>query len=492
MIGRLIAGAATLVAVGMVVGLGAPDELARAAEDATPVPAASTPTGGAGTSTWFCAAGAPEGGSHTVSIANPSAREGIAQVTSRAPGDLPAVVAQVPLPASTVTVVDESTFAGAQPGSVLVEGPAGIAVSHRMVIDGSSDDAVCVTRASATWFFPANDSQRGGTAKVSLFNPLLTDASLDITVATDSSVRVPGALSGLVVPAGSTRVVELGEEAQRRDQFSASIVARSGRVVAELVQLSDGTSSPQGLRIQPGIDTTSSRVLFPDSEGVDGVNDRFVLLNPSRDPLEVDVAVRPDAGDPPTYPEPLHLTVPARRYLVVDLGAESRIPPTGARSVTVETDDPDGVVVVRLVSVNASNGWGLQRGLGNSTGSVASSTRWIVPRVDAAEPGRSILRLSNTSSDSISVVTIRPVAPGVDASAASEVEVPPGRTVTADVGALAQPDVPTALLITSTGPVTVDRRAFSSTLADFWIGPAVPTRDRLDPLGSLPDATLGG
>ena len=401
-------------------------------------------------STWFCAAGAPDGGSHTVSIANPSPRDTSAQVTSRPPGDAAEVVVQVPLPALAVTVVDESTFAGAQPGSVLIEGPTGIAVSHRMVLDGSSDDAACANRTSATWYFPANDSQRGGSALVWLFNPLRTDVSLDITVSTDSSVRVPGALSGLVVPAGSTRVVELGEEAQRRDQFSASVVARSGRLVAELVQVSDGTSGPKGLRIQPGIDAPSSQVLFADSEGLDGVNDSVVLFNPSGDPLEVDVAVRPDAGDPPTYPEPLHLTVPARRYLVVDLAAESRIPPAGARSVTVETDDPDGVVVVRLVAVGASNGWGLQGGLGNSTGSVASSSRWIVPRVDAAGPGRSIVRLSNASADSIAVVTIRPLASGVDATASIEVEVPRGRTITADVGALAQPDVATALLITST------------------------------------------
>ena len=114
-------------------------------------------------------------------------------------------------------------------------------VEHRFTFDGGADQAPCSTFSSDTWYFPAVVTTRDATARLTLFNPFPGDASVDIEVAFDTGVRQPTALSGLVVPAGTTRVVDLGEQVQRREQFSVTVETRSGGVVAELAQRFDGS-----------------------------------------------------------------------------------------------------------------------------------------------------------------------------------------------------------------------------------------------------------
>src|SRR5690606_15129253 len=175
--------------------------------------------------------------------------------------------------------------------------------------------------------------------------------------------------------------IELSEHAQRRDQFAVSIETRSGRVVAELAQATDGGTAPRGLRMQTGIPEPAMRWLFADSEGGAGIGERLVVQNPSADPLTVQVMVRPEGAAPEAYPDPFVLDLPGRRYAVIDLTAEARLPANGARTITVETDSPAGVVAARIVNVSGSGAWPIATGAANSTGSRVEATRWWIPRV---------------------------------------------------------------------------------------------------------------
>jgi len=454
------------------------------------------------TSTWFCAAGGatvPGSVSHTVSLSNAGGDPVHARLASpRDEGD--PLVAEVDVPPRSVVPVDASRFGGNQPGSVTVTADGPLVASHRLVAEGVAEEAICSSRGGSQWYFPAAYSQNGGKATAGsallwVYNPFPADASIDVTIVTEAGVRQPGDLTGFVVGAGRSRAIELADVAQRRDQFAVVVETRAGRVVADLVQATDGTSNaPRGLRIQPGVSEPATRWMFPDSEGVAGVGERLVVYNPSGETVAALVAVQPDGADPESFPDPFVLDVPGRRYIVLDLSAETRLPPTGMRTIVVETDAPTGLIAERLIGVTGGGGWPLSGGAAASTGLRIEATRWTIPRIDRAAEGRSILRIVNPSASRAAVVSVTAMGNGNRAApeGIGRVEVPAGETVTVDVGGAASPDVPTLLRLESSIPVVVERRAFSSTDTDLWVVPGVADRSTVRPVQPLPNVVEPG
>jgi len=453
-------------------------------------------------SVWMCAgaqsaAGIPS--RHVVTISNPSSRSVSAKVTSYQPPSAdgtrpPPVELDVAVAGASVVALGADQFAGAEPGSVTVEAATQLVVTHRIISESLADEAPCASRGSTRWFFPAANSQLGGSARLWVFNPFSSDASIKFTATTDGAVLDLKSLGGVVVPARSTRVIELGDAVQRRDQFALSVESRGASVVVDLVESTDGTTLPDGLqqskgiRIQPGIGATSNRILFADSEGVPGTQERIWVYNPNSEAVSVTVSVRPDDASPDVYPEPFIVELDGFRYQMIDLSTESRLPPTGSRTVTVETDDLGGVTAVRVMTVLAQDGWPLSSGTANSIGSNVAATEWLIGRVDAAEPGRSILRVVNPSTDSIAVVTLSLIINGTEgpAGAVARVEVPPGRAQTIDVGPAASGDAPAMIRLSGSSAVIVERRSFGSSNGDLWTMPAIPVRGSLSVLEPLP------
>ncbi len=493
---RRLAALVLVVALILLVAALLPDDVERSTvPDPLDLPVAVA-SADAATSTWFCAAGGavtPAAVTHTVSLSNAGEQAVTARLESpQEEGD--PLVAEVEVPARSVLPVGADAFGGTQPRAVTVTASGSIHVTHRLVSEGVAEEAICATRGASQWYFPAAYSQNGGkitagSALLWVYNPFPADASIDVTIVTEAGVRQPGDLTGFVVSSGQARAIELADVAQRRDQFSVAVETRAGRVVAELVQATDGTGPAQrGLRMRTGVSEPAMRWVFADSEAAAGVGERLVLYNPSPDPIAALVAVRPDGADAETMPDPFVLDVPGRRYLVLDLTAETRLPPTGMRTITVETDAESGIVVERLVGVSGGDGWPLSSGAASSTGSRIEATRWVVPRIDQTDPGRSILRIVNPSADSIAVVSITAMGNGNQAApeGIGRVEVPAGETVTVDVGGAASPDVPTLLRLESELPVVVERRAFASTNTDLWVVPAIAERDGVRAVEALP------
>ncbi len=498
---RRLAALVVVAALVLLVAALLPDDVERSEfPDPLELPVAVASTDAA-SSTWFCAAGGattPGAVTHTVSLSNAGEQAVTARLqTPQEEGD--PLVAEVEVPARSVVPVGADAFGGAQPRSVTVTAGGPISVTHRLVSEGVAEEAVCANRGASQWYFPAAYSQNGGkvtagSALLWVYNPFPADASIDVTIVTEAGVRQPGDLTGFVVSSGQARAIELADVAQRRDQFAVAVETRAGRVVAELVQATDGTTATRGVRIQTGVSEPAMRWVFPDSEGVAGVGERLVLYNPSAEPITALVAVRPDGADTETMPDPFVLDVPGRRYVMLDLAAETRLPPTGMRTITVETDAETGLVAQRLLSVSGGDGWPLSSGAANSTGLRIEATRWIVPRIDRADAGRSILRIVNPSADSIAVVSITAIGNGEEVApeGIGRVEVPPGATATVDVGAAAAPDVPTLLRLESELPVVVERRAFASTNTDLWVVPAIAERDTVRAVEALPQLVEPG
>jgi hypothetical protein len=310
-------------------------------------------------STWYCAAGGlgeSAASTHEVLLANPSKEVVPVRLTAYNAQGLvgePKTIASV---AQQVTPVDVNAVFGASELSVMAEFDSGaLAVQHRITTATSADSVPCSTTSSERWFFPSQTSVLGSSALLVLFNPFSADAGVDITAAVQDGLRSPKEWAGIVVPAGTSRVIDLGQYVQRRDQFSVAVRLRNGNLIAESAQSFDiaaagDAPAERGLRLQLGVPEARSGWTFAGGFKGSGVKEELVVYNPGRQVASVIVQVTPYGGvsDPP---EPFELSVPAKRFLVLDLSAEQRIPDTGFHSIRVETSAKTPIVTARTTQL---------------------------------------------------------------------------------------------------------------------------------------------
>jgi hypothetical protein len=480
----------------------------RAGMDAPEVPVA----GGSDelSSTWYCAAGvagSPSPPGHSVFLANPADEAVTARLTgytSEGPGE----TSDVEVEASGTTTVSVAELLGSSEAAVMVESASGsLVVEHRLSTVGGSDQVPCATSSSEEWFFPAQTTTLGSSARLVLFNPFSSDAGVDISAAVDDGIRVPAAWSGLVIPAGTARVIDLGEQIQRRELFSLSVVLRNGRVVAETVQtfLDDGRVT--GLRMQLGVPRATARWGFAGGFSGPGASERLVVFNPGEDTASVVVQVTP-IGGAAMSPEPFQFDVAGRRYATLDLAAEGRVPDVGHHAIQVETDEATPVVVGRVILLtggpdDGTDGEagedaaapedaedqddpaadvvrrpGLSSGTTIGTGSPLLSTDWLVPLVVVGEDQEPAVVVHNPSQGIVTVSLVSLHAEGGRTTLMEDLEVPAGDGVVVPLAELDLPDGDHAIVVAASDLVLVERLVTFARAGDITMGLAVPAPSR--------------
>lgn len=460
------------------------------------------PAAGAVGSVWYCAAGSAGAVgsdatvSHDVVVMNPTGRAVVATLTvvsGRETGsaDPATSVPSEPVPTTTLRIPARSSLVvpvEVARSSVMVElNAAGPIVSHRIVIEGAFDEAVCATSPGIEAHFPiaTTDTARGASTQLWLFNPFGADASVDVGVSSEEGVRTPGALRGLVVPARSSVFVDVGRIVQARDQFAMSVRTRSGVVIAEATQLEPGGA---GLVLTPGVTTTATRLVFADGRSGNGVTERYVLYNPGRADAAVLVSVVPFNTDPGSLPEKFDVTVPAGRYELLDMQSQTRVPVDRPHWVRIESVNQRGIVVGRLASIVAADSpFGGRSGTGESVGQAAMSKRWWLPWADRAAASTSVLAVVNPSIDTIAKVTVERVAQGALSRVGGTIELAPGGGAQIDLGPAG--DVPGGLIVRATAPVVAERRALGASGTDITVIPAVGRAGTLERPPSMSQTT---
>jgi hypothetical protein len=455
-----------------------------------PRPAVPVVVGATGGS-WFCAARdtGVEGFAHTVFITSLSEED--LEVRAEAFGDEGSVgTTTIPVAAGSSTALDVATIGGPA-ASVMLETSGPAVVEHRLSHPKGADQAPCATLSSDEWHFPVVATTRDATARLTVFNPFASDAAVDVEVAFDTGVvRVPTALSGIVVPAGTSKVVELGDAVQRRGQFSATVQTRSGRVVAELAQSFDDADSSlpvSGVRLEGGSRAAAERWSFAGGFTDPSASEQLVVLNPDDSTAEVLVQVIPFGGVD-AMPEPFTLKVPARRYGLIDLTKESRIAQVGYHAIEVEALDGAEVVAARVLDVSASVEVPemplrvqMERGTSGSIGSVAAAPRWVAGGF-TSEPGAVALMIHNPGTG-IAVAEVS--SPGSDTDPV-RLEVPPGDSQVVTGDTLAPTESTWSAEVTTEGAaVVVEQVQVFATETDFTWQPAVPVVARISELERL-------
>lgn len=445
-------------------------------------------------STWFCPLGtaaageaaAPENHLLITTFDDPAAVRVTMLRTAPDPNGATTVEETLALPANAVTRfrIDDRVDGGAS-----VEVTSGTAtVAQELIAPNRSDHVDCLTEAGQRAYFASASTDAGATAQLWLTNPFSTDASVDIRVTVDSSVRVPAPFDGIIIPAGSTRMIDLATPggAELREQFAFAVEVRGGRIVAGLTQ----TRANVGLRVNTGVQRPATNWAVPYSFTGAEMSERIWVYNPSETATEALVSVLPNGVASEMLPEPFVIDLPARRYGMVDLPLEGRLPTGELRWIQVEAFSEEGVVVSQVVSLNAASGDGgantrpaIAGGLAGQSGVTVQATSWVVSSLDPQATGQSIVSVANPSVDTIAVVTLTRMTQGAEGPTEviiADAEVAPLGTFGLDLADFADADI--SVRVDSTSPVVVGARTTNTNAADFAMWSAIPIRSTASPL----------
>ena len=208
------------------------------------------------------------------------------------------VMTEVP-PRSTQTLVVSNYIDDELAGALVEASSGGLAVTRRFVSPLGIDEARCSSLLSDRWYAPGGDTQVDALHSLAIMNPLPRDSIVDVTFATEAEFGpfVAPALRGLVVPAWSTIVIDVGEHARRRDVVASIVEARTGRVAVDSFVAYDGTVGRRGFSAELATATPHERWHLP----VPGVDDHtrmwLRVLNPSDDVAEVSAEVITDGAN---------------------------------------------------------------------------------------------------------------------------------------------------------------------------------------------------
>ncbi len=472
---------------------------------------------GALSSTWYCAAGTANDerlADHRLVIANPNDREVTGTITvftgaiqprpaglTDEPGAPSTTATTAPAPpaaaaprevkveplvvgAHSVKLVRLGDLVNAPLAAALVEVDGGeVAVDHDLAGTLGRDTAPCATSASPEWSVPWGVTTRDAQELLVFFNPFAADATLDISFATEAGTREPVPYQGFVVPARSVIAFDVAEPgvADRSAQVSTHIVSRSGRVVVDRIQSFDGSDGVEGMTVGLGGPSTAETWSFPDGRVAEGMTERVVVYNPTERPAEVDVAVRLDDPVANGTPEPFELTVPPKRYSVVALHDEDRIPDGISHAIVVRSLNGVGILAERAITASRPSE---QLGVTSTLGSPLAAPRWLFAGGAATEEVDEWLVILNESADAPARVSVQALAQGqfIDVQDLQDLVIAPSGRVALRIGDhIERGDL--ALLVTADTPVVVERglyrvgtrgmaNSFGVPLADGIVVPA--------------------
>ena len=281
---------------------------------------------------------------------------------------------QVPVDVGPATrkVVRLADVASAPFASALVELDGGEAVVE-LAGSGSLGESVtaCATTASPTWFFADGVTTRDASETLTLFNPFPDDAVVDLSFGTEEGLVTPQALTGLSVRGGGMSVVNVGEFVQRREQVTARVTARTGRLVVGRIQSFDGSGGRKGMSMTLGAAATGELWYLPDGLVTDGLRQRYQVFNPGDEEAQVELELALEQGEA----EPVAISVPAESRVTVVANDEPRIPKGVPHSATVRSLNNIGVVVERTVDLA---GAARRTGAAATLGAQVTARRWAM------------------------------------------------------------------------------------------------------------------
>jgi hypothetical protein len=423
-----------------------------------PAPLPQADPAAALSSTWYCAGGTAEAGGVadlTVVVANvgDSRRTGTVTWIPTGGGERKTVHLEVGPQRSVGLAARDAVEAPVV--SALVELDGGeVAVEHAVTGPRGSGVAPCSSEPSTEWYLANGTTERDAKQYLALFNPFPDDAVVDITTSTDEGRANPSRLQGLPIQAGTTAFVELGEFVRRQAVTAVSVVARTGRLVVDRIQVFDGSGGRQGMSLALAAPAPADVWYFPDGLAQPGVDESWHVYNPGADEAQVSLEVVPAEGDPP---EPYDVTVPPRTQLVIPADAD-RITPGVAHSSTIRSLNGVPVVAERELDVRKPS---LRRGWSSALGAPRAARRWAFPIGEANVNTDEWIAVHNPGAGKVTV-SVYALANGqrLAIEGLQDLELGPAGRLALRLGDHIS-RTPLPIVVEATGPVAAERDAYA-------------------------------
>lgn len=345
-------------------------------------------------------------------------------------------------------------LATAEPG-VVVEVFGGQAVVEHEV-RRADDFAVnpCTRRAAPTWFFTGVSTDRGAQEWLALFNPFGDDAIVDVTFLTTNGVDAPGETQALVVPRRSRVSLAVHDLVSREPEVAISVVARTGRVVAESSTQFDGTDVRRGLSLSPGVNRGAGHWRFPSGTSTAGTTRSVSIANFGDVAADVEVDLFLDNGS--SVP-PDRVTVSPMSIATVDVG--QRVAAGVGYAIDVRTRQGTPVVV------DATGAWAAPApvtGVASTPGSVTTATRWALALGRTTESDEAVIAVHNVGTAPVTVQLYAYTAGDPDSPrSAPAAAVPAGELVEFALTERGiRPDQ--VLVVNADGPIVVGRQVLGT------------------------------
>jgi hypothetical protein len=422
-------------------------------------------------SAWYCP-GAPASGTFgdgSVVVANAGDRRltGTVTVFPDKGESRQAPISLGPAGRASVRLADvvSAPFAAA-----LIELDGGEAVAE-VVASGTLGESIspCASSASSSWYFAEGVTTRDAAEVLLALNPFPDDAVVDVVFSTEEGVVSPQALTGLLVRGQALTSINVGEFVQRREAVSATLVARTGRLVVGRVQTFDGSTGRKGISVGLGAASPGPVWYFPEGLVADGQSENFHIYNPGREEAQVELSLALDSGEA----EPLRLTVPRESRLTVVAAEESRIPKGVPHAVTVRSTSGPEVVVERTVEGASPSA---RTGLSIALGARMPARRWAMAAGVADDATDQWVVVQNPG-DRPAFVTLSLLADGapVTVGSFSAIEVRPGQRRAFNINPSLK-RATTPLLVVATEPVVVERDLYKLRGLGLVMSPVIPLR----------------
>jgi hypothetical protein len=434
-----------------------------------PVDMPTAPAAGSVSSTWYCAGGTAESGGAadaSIVVANPGTRE-LEAVVSVIPSEGRRATRRLTVRGNSTQVLRLQDVAKATYAAALVDLDGGQGVVEQVVSGSLGISASpCASAASDRWYFADGSTRREATMVLALFNPFPDNAIADLSFSTDQGRSVPRALQGLVVPARSLIVRNIGEFVRRRETLATSISVRTGRLVVSKLQLHDG-GGRKGMALVLGAPSVGSVWRFPEGYVRDGITENVAIFNPSEQEATVDVELALERG----AAEPFELTVPARERITLVANKESRIPKDDSHAITVIRRSGPGVVVERTVDAVTP---APRTGFADTMGARRLSTRWYLVAGSATAEHDEWVVVHNPSRRAAKLsFTVLAGGQRLAVEGLQSVTIPAGRRQAFRLGDHLQRSE-TPLVVDSTAPVVVERTNYRTSGLGFSFAMGIP------------------